>query len=150
MAASGGRLIMPSLDSDVIGIMAIFRDTSGSIYASPQTNEEFMGHICSIHNECRPVETHIFDIDSSVVAHHVFTRDEQIDAPLPPKGGGGTRFEPAFEEIERLQIEPVCAVYLTDMWGTFPRIPPPYPTMWVDYGDDTKPPFGEHIFIGNK
>jgi predicted metal-dependent peptidase len=49
----------------------------------------------------------------------------------PPKGGGGTCFEPFFARVaEEAEAESVI-VYLTDGFGSFPTSAPAAPVLWV-------------------
>jgi predicted metal-dependent peptidase len=64
-------------------------------------------------------------------------------------GGGGTAFEPVFEEIERKKLKPKAVFYFTDTYGSFPE-DPGYPVFWLvrSYvGDSSEPevPFGTVI-----
>lgn len=66
------------------------------------------------------------------------------------QGGGGTDFEPVFEEITEREIKPKGVFYFTDLMGIFPRVEPSYPVFWLvrcgvgeNYG--LQPPFGEVI-----
>lgn len=47
------------------------------------------------------------------------------------KGGGGTAFEPVFDEVEKRNLRPKAMFYFTDTWGSFPREEPPYPVFWL-------------------
>jgi predicted metal-dependent peptidase len=63
---------------------------------------------------------------------------------LTPHGGGGTAFRPVFDWIAGSDIQPVCAVYLTDLYGSEFGPAPEYPVLWVSTGADAAP-FGEVI-----
>ena len=53
-----------------------------------------------------------------------------------------------FERIEELRLQPKALVYLTDLDGSFPPIPPGYPVLWLVWGTSVEvPPFGEIIHI---
>ena len=73
---------------------------------------------------------------------------DSLDSIPKPKGGGGTDFEPFFEEIEKdkyKENDGVC-IYLTDGYGYFPEKEPPLPVLWVVIpGGASKDyfPFGE-------
>ncbi len=47
------------------------------------------------------------------------------------RGGGGTAFEPVFEEIQKRGIKPKALFYFTDTEGSFPDTPPEYPVFWL-------------------
>lgn len=68
---------------------------------------------------------------------------------LPPRlaGGGGTRFTPAFEWVEREGLRPDLLVYFTDAQGEFPARAPDYPVLWLVKGR-APVPFGERAAFG--
>jgi predicted metal-dependent peptidase len=54
------------------------------------------------------------------------------DRPLPPpRGGGGTRFEPFFEHVEAESGPESLLLYITDGFGSFPARVPSSPVLWV-------------------
>jgi len=66
------------------------------------------------------------------------------------KGGGGTAFEPAFEEAKKHKVDGI--VYLTDTYGSFPdkKEIGKYAgaTIWVTFdADKVEIPFGKHVNI---
>jgi predicted metal-dependent peptidase len=63
---------------------------------------------------------------------------------LTPHGGDGTAFLPVFDWIAGSDIQPVCVVYLTDLYGSEFGPAPEYPVLWVSTGADAAP-FGEVI-----
>ena len=63
---------------------------------------------------------------------------------VAPHGGGGTAFRPVFNWIVGSDIQPICAVYLTDLYGSDFGPVLEYPVLWVSTGADTAP-FGEVI-----
>jgi predicted metal-dependent peptidase len=62
---------------------------------------------------------------------------------LKALGGGGTDFAPVFKHVEEQGIEAACLVYLTDMYGSFPKSAPDYPVLWVSTSHIDNAPFGE-------
>lgn len=46
-------------------------------------------------------------------------------------GGGGTNFNPVFEEISTQNINPKALFYFTDTQGDFPKNKPDYPVFWL-------------------
>lgn len=136
--ASG--LYLPSLQSEQMPHFVVAVDTSGSITADELN--AFAAEIQAIMDECQPESLTVIYCDASVNGVEEFQQGEEIK--LQPLGGGGTRFEPVFEEIKARAIEPACLVYLTDMWGSFPAVGPHYPVLWVNTGrSEMKAPFGE-------
>jgi predicted metal-dependent peptidase len=105
-----------------------------------------MGHAGIIIDDVKPRELLIAQCDDQI---HEW-RYVQSGAELPRKvlGGGGTSFVPVFERIEQEQLQPDVLLYFTDMYGTFPSKPPPYPVIWASITESIKTaPFGEVIYI---
>jgi predicted metal-dependent peptidase len=126
------------------GFVAIADDSSGSI--DDNMLSTFMGHAGIIIDDVKPRELLIAQCDDRI---HEW-RYVQSGAELPRKvlGGGGTSFVPVFERIEKEQLTPDVLIYFTDMYGTFPTKPPPYPVIWASITKEiTTAPFGEVIYI---
>ncbi|MGD9216639.1 MAG: VWA-like domain-containing protein [Desulfobacteraceae bacterium] len=91
----------------------------------------------------------VYFVDTKIAKIQEFTK---ADTPLNLKPhGGGTRFDPAFDDIEASAEDPICLIYLTDMCcSRYPGYIPSYPVLWVNtntklhYG---KPPFGELVYM---
>ena len=64
--------------------------------------------------------------------------------PPHPAWRRRTAFRPVFDWIARSDIQPVCAVYLTDLCGCDFGPAPDYPVLWVST-ELTQAPFGEVI-----
>jgi len=67
-------------------------------------------------------------------------------------GRGGTDFRPVFEWVDdtlsRNEGLPDLVAYLTDGFGPFPKVAPPYPVVWLmPEGSEVVPPFGLRINI---
>jgi predicted metal-dependent peptidase len=139
-ADSDGEILLPSLFSETLGEVVVGVDTSGSIYCCKYLLDEFLAELAAIHADCRPSKLHFADIDARVYNFRTFGPDEQLD--LSVTGGGGTDFRPLFDIVEKRRIEPACLIYFTDMYGTFPAVPPPYPVLWISYSEVTTAPFG--------
>lgn len=146
-------LYLPSVLKQGAGQILVVMDTSGSVSFDGPDSEggQFAAEIKAIHEDVRPEQLHVMYCDAEV-AKHPRTK-EKIDTFEPhdefecvPRGGGGTDFRPPFilanEQLNNIQ----CAIYLTDMMGSFPSEPPPYPVMWVATTDIVAP-FGETIRI---
>lgn len=69
-------------------------------------------------------------------------------------GGGGTDFNPVFEEIKKRNMKPKALFYFTDTYGDFPNEEPAYPVFWlvrsrIDENYRLDVPFGQVIrFMG--
>lgn len=139
----GHGLYMPQLESTALGEIAVIQDTSGSMWTGLDLNR-CAAEIRSILEDCRPEKIHLYFSDCAVSSSRIFERDEPF--AFAPTGGGGTDFRPAFEALERDGIEPRCVLYFTDLEGTFPAVPPPYPVLWISVCDG-KAPFGDTLVI---
>ena len=92
----------------------------------------------------------VCDCDTRV--HQTYTVKSEKDFKSY-KGGGGTSFEPAFEEARKLGVDGI--VYLTDTDGSFPdkKDIGKYAahTIWVTFDDSrdiqNRIPFGKHVNI---
>jgi predicted metal-dependent peptidase len=135
-------LYMPSLYSETPESIVIAIDTSGSI--QPKDLEAFLGEIKSIHEDVRPLNTHIIQVDTQVHAPMHFGEWDRIPTTLEAEGRGGTNFQPAFDWAE--DHNPSCLIYLTDLYARDP-VPPSYPTLWVSTTAKKEGPFGRTIHL---
>jgi predicted metal-dependent peptidase len=136
--------MLPSLDSERFGTAVFATDTSGSI------NQEVLTHFQSVKQACldEMKPSRLVDIycDSTIQAVNEYVPGEEISRKAP--GGGGTRFEPVFEKVNDLPEPPKLLVYLTDLQGSFPTEEPPFPVLWIVYGNKgAKAPFGEVVEV---
>lgn len=134
-------LYLPTAHSVEMGPVVIAVDTSGSIGISELN--KFAAEVGSIINELKPESATVIYCDAAV--NHVDTFERGDDFFMKPHGGGGTSFRPPFEYVQKEGIEPVCFLYLTDMYGDFPERAPDYPVMWVATTDMANNPFGERV-----
>lgn len=143
---SGAGVFLPSLESQELGKIAMFWDTSGSVSDS-QIND-IGGETLGILSHFPGVLIDLYHIDKKVQYIEEidqYTEWEEITA----RGRGGTDFRPGFEAIEDSDEEdPIGVVYMTDgECNSFPETPPPYPVLWIIVGmpHDFRfdPPFGE-------
>lgn len=142
--ASG--IYLPRLKSEnmppIIGVI----DTSASTIPY---QAGFVAELGLIFDETQAEALIIIETDAGV---HRVTRFERGDPVVLKelKGQGGTDFRPAFDYIEREQIEAACVIYLTDAYGTYPQ-PSEIPTLWAltpnapREGEAYFPPFGETV-----
>jgi predicted metal-dependent peptidase len=123
----------------LLGNVMVFIDTSGSI--SDNELKQFMSVALSI-----PYPKEIYFIDSDIQGEPIKIRTITgiFKQKIKAKGGGGTNFCPAFELAEKKRAKAI--VYLTDMYGTFPK-KCNIPTVWVTATEDVNPPFGEVVNI---
>jgi len=133
-------LYLPSLRNETLGPVVVAVDTSGSI--TDATLAAFSAEIAAILDEAAPEAIHVVYCDAAVKATESFEPGDMIS--LTPQGGGGTAFRPVFDWVAQSDIEPVCAIYLTDLDGHNFGPAPDYPVLWVSTWK-TVAPFGEVI-----
>jgi predicted metal-dependent peptidase len=141
-------IITPGRRGHGADTVAVAIDTSGSIYASPKALEAFFAEVGGILQDIRPKRIVMIEVDAEVKrVREASSLDDLSDIlSAPVKGGGGTRFEPFFEYLEREQIKPEAAIYLTDLRGSFPDTAPDYPVVWASI-EDGAAPFGDTVRI---
>ena len=132
---SDSEFIMPSLHSEKLGKLVFAIDTSGSIGGTLLS--EFIGQAQLVLDELLPESVEIVCCDTEITSRREYTPGETIENDAP--GGGGTDFRPVFNT---LPDDAIAVVFLTDMYGTFPKSAPEVPTLWVSYGGKEEPPFG--------
>lgn len=135
-------LYLPTLYSEHIGTLAFAVDTSGSM--GDHELQAACAELKEIAREVNPERIIVLYADAAVADLDIFESGEEIE--FRPKGGGGTDFRPVFEKITEEGYEPVCLVYVTDMYGTFPDKAPEYPVMWVRT-TEAEAPWGETLEI---
>lgn len=142
---------LPSLNAPAYGSVMLFVDTSGSMgwqQALERACEEVRACLAEYATQGQVPPLTLGWIDTEV---HVVTLEDEDD-PLAPVGYGGTDYAPAFEYVEREQLEPRAIVYLTDgQCDSFGR-EPACPVLWIltDFNDSFKPPFGEVICMAER
>jgi predicted metal-dependent peptidase len=138
-----GVAILPRLRAPVPEITVVV-DTSGSM-----GGEELGAAVSEIAAIMKVIggEVTVMSCDAKVHAKGKVIDPKQI-LPLL-KGGGGTDFRPAFDEMK--QNAPDICVFITDGAGTFPSAPPGYTVIWVLAGRYKVPksqvPFGKVIVV---
>jgi predicted metal-dependent peptidase len=135
-------IYLPALLGHEVGILAVGVDTSGSI--DQTLLSQFESEVRAIVDDVRPREVRVLYCDAKVHRQETFERGDPVQ--LKAAGGGGTDFRPVFDTIARWDEQPVCVIYLTDLWGAFPSEEPEVPVMWVTGQDDREDaPFGEVV-----
>jgi len=126
--------------------LLLVRDTSGSMY-DDKVQAELLNEIIQISKSAKVL---VCDCDTRV--HQTYEVRNESDFKAY-KGGGGTSFEPAFEEAKKHKVDGI--VYLTDTDGSFPdkKDIGKYAahTIWVTFDDSrdikSRIPFGKHVNI---
>jgi hypothetical protein len=149
---SASGIFLPSLESQELGKLAFFWDTSCSV-----TDDQ----VADIGSETQGVLAHfpgvlidLYHIDTKV--QYIEEIDQYTDwDEITARGRGGTDFRPGFYAIEDDgEEDPVGVVYMTDgECSKFPEDDPPYPVLWivVDMPRDFRfdPPFGEVAYYND-
>lgn len=137
----GQDLYLPSLRSESMPAIAIAVDTSGSM--DEVSLAAAKAEVLAVVDETSPVRVTVLYADSQVARQDTFERGDVID--FRPAGGGGTDFRPVFEAIAAMDESPVCLIYITDLYGSFPDSPAEIPTLWVTDTENKVAPFGDTI-----
>lgn len=140
----GRKLYLETLEGESVRVF-IGVDTSGSI--SPEQLTRFLAEVLGIMSAYPHLKGELYYVDAQ--AYGPFPLEEKTALPKP-QGGGGTSFVPFFEQVEshRDGLERGICVYLTDGYGTFPKVAPSLPVLWVvtPGGLDLRQfPFGEAV-----
>ncbi len=137
-----GEAIFPSLRSSQTDIVVVL-DTSGSIKAAEM--KEFVSEVDAIKGQVRARIT-LLACDAQLASDGpwVFEPWEEFSLPRNIRGGGGTRFTPAFDWTEREGQNPDLLVYFTDAEGEFPPLEPRFPVIWLVKGR-SKVPWGQRV-----
>lgn len=132
---------LPTMYSENMGHVAVAIDTSGSI--GQATLNAFGAEIKAIVGATRPIKTTVIYCDATVNHVDVFEPNDELHFDM--HGGGGTDFCPPFAYLDKEGTTPVCFIYLTDMYGSFPN-DPGYPVLWCATSDVVGP-FGDTVRI---
>lgn len=142
MQAAGHYL--PGLHSEEAGEIYVASDESGSI--SDKIRAAFGAEVQAIKEDLRPSKLTLAHFAVDVGKVEEFGPDDHFE--MKTFCSGGTDFRPVSEHASNLATPPLCMVYLTDLYGPFPDVPPPFPVLWVSIsGEDLKAPYGETIHI---
>jgi predicted metal-dependent peptidase len=134
--------LLPRLASREVRVVAVL-DTSGSISRSEM--QAFASEIDALKGQIRAqVTLHACDEALAADGPWRFAAWEGIELPASLSGGGGTRFTPVFDWVERDMLRPDVLLYFTDAQGEFPPAPPAYPVIWLVKGR-APVPWGERV-----
>ncbi|MEM7402243.1 MAG: VWA-like domain-containing protein, partial [Pseudomonadota bacterium] len=138
----GDPAIFPSLRSAQINV-AVGVDISGSV--DDQEMSEFMSEVDAIKANMRARIT-LLPCDAKLAkgSPWIFEPWEEVKLPNQLEGGGGTDFNPVFEWLDEQDQLPDLLVYFTDCKGSFPKVIPSFPVIWLVKGKDN-PPWGQRV-----
>ncbi|MDH5393864.1 MAG: VWA-like domain-containing protein [Gammaproteobacteria bacterium] len=138
----GDPALFPSLRSAQLNI-TVALDISGSI-KNKEINE-FVSEIDAIKGTVRArIVLLACDAEMAEGAPWEFEPWEEFAVNMKLKGGGGTKFTPVFDWLNKQDSTPDLLVYFTDAVGEFPQAEPNYPVIWLVKGK-AKVPFGQRI-----
>ncbi len=137
-----GEAIFPTLRSSQVDVVVVL-DTSGSIRTEEM--REFVTEVDAIKGQVRArITLQACDAQLCNAGPWVFEPWETFQLPDNIRGGGGTRFTPAFEWLDQQAQSPDLVVYFTDAQGEFPKQPPAYPVLWLVKGRGAVP-WGQRV-----
>lgn len=138
-------IILPGLQSEEVGRLAIAIDTSGSISDAELTR--FLSETQGI--------LEAFDCELTIIYHHHdayrLQKWKSTDGPLELEQteSGGTSHVPVFDKIEEDEL-PTALICFTDAYSAFPEFPPEYPVMWaIIQNENPSIPWGEVIMVND-
>lgn len=139
---SRSRIILPSLISEELPELVIAIDTSCSITDKQLAHfETEASAILGTYN----TKIRVLWCDTEVAKEEEYA-SQNLPLKLKHEGGGGTKFEPVFDWVEKFGYTPAALIYFTDMDGSFPDEAPTYPVLWVSTNRrDKTAPFGEVV-----
>lgn len=136
-------LYLPGTVKEGFGRLVAIIDVSGSVRALELN--AFGSEVQTICEELKPEQLTAIYCDAAVQKVQEIDLD---DVKFEACGGGGTRFQPAFDEIEKWDEPPKAVIYFTDLNCSDKPIEPDYPVLWVTGLDVTKEPeFGRAIRV---
>jgi predicted metal-dependent peptidase len=141
------NIIAPARSGFGAGPIVVAIDTSGSI--GQKELSVFFGEMFGILDDVRPTCIHVIWCDAAVNrVDEIHDTADLLELRMKKApGGGGTAFEPVFDKVVELGIEPDALIYLTDGLGSFPKQAPLYPVMWGNIEKGSKYPWGDVIDI---
>lgn len=125
-------LVSAGRERRACGTLVLVLDTSGSI--SESTYARFLAEAQAVLDELHPEELHLLSVSCSLMDAVVLEDGGMVPDKL--RGGGGTRFQPAFDYVREHGIDPEAFVYLTDGYSSdLDQLQEPeYPVLWLTYG----------------
>jgi predicted metal-dependent peptidase len=126
--------ILPSLRSEKVGSVVFGSDWSGSTCG---LMEQFHAEKQSCLDDLKPRSLIDIGFDTEIGWEKEYFPGETINTEV--KCGGGTCFRAFFARCEAMQPQPKVVVVLTDLDGSMPDCEPPFPVIWVRYGNSPAP-----------
>jgi predicted metal-dependent peptidase len=142
MAPAG--FCMPSLLGEELPPVVVLMDTSGSI--DEDSLAQSAAELGMVAEELRISELRIVYVDTQIHGEPVIVKPGD-EIKLVPLGGGGTDFRSAFAHFAEHWADACCIVGFSDLYATFPAMPPSIPVVWVEVGryGNGKAPWGKVV-----
>lgn len=137
-------IIQPGPDGEQVSHVFLWYDTSGSVPSKDLARFHKVGG--DIIRNAAPGRLSIGQCDARVSKVDEILTPFDWPAEIGITGRGGTSFKPPFEWMRERHIEPSLMIYLTDLEGDFPEVPPPFPVLWVSTTTN-KAPFGQTLYF---
>lgn len=139
-------IVMPGRRGYGAHTVACVIDNSGSI--GEKELSAFFSEVGGVLADVRPKRVVLIWCDAAVQqVDTASSLDELQDIRVKGSpGGGGTSFIPPFEYLANEGITPETLIYITDMYGSFPAEPPPYPVVWCA-STEQPAPWGDVVRI---
>lgn len=137
------NIITPDLHSEQLGEGVVVIDTSSS---TRSVIGKFLSEIQAIMRDVKPSRIVVMSCDSKVYNVQELSWADDLES-YKVVGGGGTSFDPPFRYIEEHSMSPAFLIYLSDLFGEFPKVEPEYPVLWVSSTQQKIAPFGKTIHL---
>ena len=132
--------IIPTMQGETVEI-TVAVDTSGSF--SMDELRHALSETFAILKSYDGIKMTVMSCDAAVHTVQEVTSVADFNK-IDLKGGGGTDFRKEFKKVDEMKLDTNALIYFTDLYGTFPKEEPTYPTIWIVMGNDNPDvPFGE-------
>lgn len=123
------EFVFPGLHSiDTLKDVIFAYDTSGSI--TSQMLQSFYSETLHLFDSFSNLQGWLAICDTRLYSFKEVNGDNKYE-DFDFMGGGGTSFEPVFEEIAKRELKPKAVFYFSDTEGYFPDTEPDYPVFWL-------------------
>jgi predicted metal-dependent peptidase len=138
-------MYMPTTLDETLGSIVIAIDTSGSI--DDRAINEFLSHVRVICTNLVPERVDLLYWDTDVAGHEVYKKEEldKLVHNTKPRGGGGTQVDCVFEYIEKVKLNPIVVLIMTDGYTPYPSVFA-RPVLWA-MTSNVQAPWGKTIYI---
>jgi predicted metal-dependent peptidase len=146
----GSGEYLPGYQTDELPPFVAVFDTSGSI--SEVELKQMVSELNEILSDFPDSKATCIYCDAKISDVIEYSEDQPFGSVRPMIGRGGTSFKPPFEWVENNMlangIVPAALIYMTDLCGEFPLIPPDYQVLWAcTCKKYNTPPFGRVVVI---